>query len=106
MGNLKAHEVQLGVDSEVPAKDVSKLEGKKPMEERNMAFKTLKHVHFEESDSSEDEVDVALKYLIKAMQKKKSKKHGKHSKEKYVPRCYECNEKGHLRSDCPTLKKD
>ena len=39
----------------------------------------MKHVRFEESDSSEDEVDVALKYLVKAMQKKKSKKHGKHT---------------------------
>ena len=40
MGNLKAHEVQLGVDSEVPTKVASKLEGKKPFEEKNVAFKS------------------------------------------------------------------
>ena len=45
-------------------------------------------------------------YLVKAMKKKKNMKYGKNSKEKYVPRCYECNEKGHLRSDCPKLEKE
>ena len=63
-------------------------------------------MHFEDNDSSDDEVDVALTYLVKAMKKKKNMKYGKHSKEKYVPRCYECNEKGHLRSDCPKLEKE
>ena len=106
MGNLKAHEVQQSLDFEVPKIDSLKLEVKKPKEERNMAFSSSKHVHHEEYDSSDDEVDVALSYLVKAMKKKKNRKYGKNSKEKYVPRCYECNEKGHLRSDCPKLEKE
>ena len=105
MGNLKAHEVQQGLDYEVPSKVVPKLEGKKPNEEKNIAFNSMKHLHIGENDSSDDEVDVALTYLVKAMKKKKNRKYGNDSKEKYVPRCYECNEKGHLRSDCPKLEK-
>ena len=84
MGNLKAHEVQQSLDYEVPKIDTLKIEIKKPKDERNVAFPSSKYVHHGESESSDDEVDVALSYLVKAM-KKKNRKYGK-SKEKYVPR--------------------
>ena len=67
MGNLKAHEVQLGVDSGVPVKEVPKLEVKKPKEERNMAFKALRGVHFESSDSSDDDVEAVVRRLVKVV---------------------------------------
>ena len=57
-------------------------------------------------DSCDDEVDVALLFLLQAMKKKRDRKYGKNSKKKYVPRCFDCNEKGNLRSDCPKLDKE
>ena len=74
MGNLKAHEVQMGVDSNVPKKDCANVEMKKPKEEKNIAFKAMKAILVESSESSDDDVEVVLKHLVKTLKKKKGKK--------------------------------
>ena len=61
----------------------------------------------EESESeSEPELDMETK-LVNLVRKfiKKGRKSTKDSKNKKPPRCYECNKKGHYKSDCPNLKK-
>ena len=48
MGNLKAHEVQLAVDANVPKKDGVKMDVKKPKEERNVALKAMEALHIDQ----------------------------------------------------------
>ena len=58
MGNLKACEVQMIADSEGTSVKESKLEGKKPKEENDVAFKTSwkpKSRRVVESSDSDDE---------------------------------------------------
>ena len=74
MGNLKAHEVQMGVDAIVPLKDCAKVDMKKPKEEKNIAFKAMKALLVESSESSDDDIEVILKHLAKKLKKKKGKK--------------------------------
>ena len=98
MGNLKAHEVQLAVDANVPKKDGVKMDMKKSKEERNVAFKAMEALHIDSTDSDDDDVEVALKRLVKTMMKKKSKKVVKKDNDKFVVCCYKCNERGHLKN--------
>ena len=83
-----------------------KLEAKKPKEERNIAFKAWKPRTrvVESSDSDGDDVEAIIKQFTKALMKKMGKSSGKNVKEKGGPKCYRCNEYGHIKPDCPLLK--
>ena len=64
MGNLKACEVQMVADSEGTSSVESKLEGKKPKEEKNVAFKTWKprpRRVVESSDSDDEGVEELIR---------------------------------------------
>ena len=64
-----------------------KMDVKKPNEERNVAFKAMEALHMDSTDSDDDDVDVALKHLVKMMMKKNSKKVVKKDNDKFVIRC-------------------
>ena len=99
MGNLKAFEVQLSTYAEVPKKDEAKLDAKKPKEDRNLAFKALKAFHNDSSDSMWMKLRFSPKQSSKGFDEEKwARNSGSNGNEKFVPRCYRCNEKGHLKT--------
>ena len=114
MGNLKACEVQMIADNEGPLNVESKLEAKKPKEEKNIAFKAWKgrykeskHRRFMESSDSEDEdVEVLVKNFTRSLMKIMGKSSKKEDKDKGKFRCYRCNEPGHIKTECPLSKKE
>ncbi|MQL73993.1 hypothetical protein Taro_006326 [Colocasia esculenta] len=59
------------------------------------------------ADSEDSDVDDVLSKLQKILKKKKngSRRIQKKEKKEKEPVCYECRKSGHLRPDCPRLKK-
>ena len=106
MGNLKAHEVQMKVDSSSSKKDNAIVEVKKPREEKNIAFKAMKALLIESSESSGDDMGVVMKHLAKSLKKKEGKKEALKGKVSFIPRCFNCNKKGHMKNECPFLSKE
>ena len=106
MGNLKAHEVQMKVDSNSSKKDNAIVEVKKPREEKNIAFKAMKALLIESSESSGDDMGVVMKHLAKSLKKKEGKKEALKGKVSFIPRCFNCNKKGHMKNECPFLSKE
>ena len=102
------------VDNEGPLNVVSKLEAKKPKEEKNIAFKAWKgrykeskHRRFMESSDSEDEdVEVLVKNFTRSLMKITGKSSKKEDKDKGKFRCYRCNEPGHIKTECPLSTKE
>ena len=91
-------------------KDIAKVEVKKPREEKNIAFNTMKAMKallIESSESSgSDDVNVVIKHLAKSLKKKEGKKFSKKGKVSFIPRCYNCNKEGHMKNECPFLPKE
>ena len=107
MGNLKAHEVQMKVDSNSSKKDNAIVEVKKQKEEKNIAFKAMRALLIDSSEStSEDDVNVVMKHLAKTLKKKEGKKEALKGKVAFIPRCFGCNRKGHMKNECPFLSKE
>ena len=100
MENLKACEVQMITDFEGTSFMESKLEAKKPKEEKNVAFKTSwkprPRCVVESSDSDNDDVEALIRQFSRALMKKMGKSSGRNVNEKDVPICYRCNQPGHV----------
>ena len=111
MGKLKAFEVQLKMMSLEPKKD-EKVETKVVKVEKNIAFKSSK-LHYEDNNDFDPE-EIAMitrnfnKFLKNNFRKTgnawENAKYNKEGGDSSVPRCFKCNEKGHLKADCPTSK--
>ena len=121
MGKLKAFEVQLKMmdmeaerDKKLERLEMFESKAIVPKIDRNIAFQTSKEVVIEmEDDESEPEELAMITKNFSKFLKNNYRKHGnawgnlnKGGGEAYVPRCFKCNEKGHLKADCPQLKAE
>ena len=117
IGSLKTHEIEL---NEAPEK--SNRKGKfivlKNIQKKSSSSKAMKIVEdsYEDEDESSDDNDEKdeiahfVKKISKAWIKKKKKsfvpkkdKKGKAKQDEVI--CFKCKEPGHVRSECPRLKK-
>ena len=122
MGKLKAFEVQTIMEDEEDhpqraVAEVKEAEKKLVKEEKNIAFKTSKSgkQHKKASSDSEDSSDDEIALMTQGF-----KRYLKHNKKKtgsawgnrrmieggdaQSARCFNCNEKGHFKANCPQLK--
>ncbi|WP_375619028.1 hypothetical protein, partial [Bartonella sp. AC134YNZD] len=78
---------------------------------RVVAFTSVKEVSdSEESSSSDEDMAMLAKRFNKFLKKKGGRKFQKFRKEESLKKkeeviCYECNKPGHIKPDCPRLKK-
>ena len=121
MGKLKAFEVQMKIMDNEAKRDeqllrLESMDSKAivPRVERNIAFQSSKEVEVvEDNDSDPEELAMITRNFSKFL-KNNYRKHGNAwgntSKggggDGFVPRCYKCNEKGHLKADFPQLKAE
>ena len=101
-------------DNEGPSNVESKLEAKKPKEEKNIAFKAWKGRYkeskyrrvVESSDSEDEDVDALVKNFARSLMKIMRKSSMKEDKDKGKFRCYRFNEPVHIKTECPLSKKE
>ena len=100
IGSLLTHEMSMEIDYERDGK-------KKQKKDIVIAFKALKYIEcLSESDDEEDDSDDMehlTKRFCKFLNKKREVKKANKKKSKLI--FYVCNELGHVKLDCPYLKK-
>ena len=117
IGSLKTHEIELNeVAEEMVKKGKSiTLKAAKKKAQSSKALKASEDTEEEDQDSSDDDDDSdeiahLARKISRAWIKRKKKnlvpkkdKKGKAKQDEII--CFECKEPGHVRSECPRLKK-
>ena len=94
IGSLMAYEVQL---------ENMKIEEKSISKKKELAFKAIKEESdLDDSNSDEEEELALLTRRFRRFIQKQGKKVNKFSNDII---CFECKKKGHIRKDCPMIKK-
>ncbi|MQM06843.1 hypothetical protein Taro_039673 [Colocasia esculenta] len=103
IGSLLAHEINMERLSESSSKKRSTNALKVIVAPPTSSSSSLENVGFEDSDV--DDVLSKHQKILKKKKKNGSRRIQKKDKKEKEPVCYECRKPGHLRPDCPKLKK-
>ena len=119
IGSLKTYEIELNEASENSNRRGKSI-GLKSTQRKSSSSKAMKAAEEEEeeesfyddNDDEKDEIAHLVERISKAWIRRKKKKgfvpkkdkKGKAKQSEII--CFECNEPGHLRSECPKLKKN
>lgn len=95
-GKLQEHELELS--------RLDRLEESENRKNKSIALKATKDVTAESSSSSDEEINLLAKKFSRFLKKNSRRKFKKPETSSKIT-CFECGKQGHIKTDCPDLKK-